>query len=208
MSRIVLNSGTKSGLSHHLHIKVGSLRNSLRLQKLVIALKISHLLFQLFQNILRSRHHLFFRHNIVGRREDCHMAKLCFHLAGQCINFHNPIHFVTEKFDPVCLTAGISRKYFQNISTHTERTSFEIHLVSRILDIDQFVNYLIAVLDHTRSQRNYHLLIINRASKSVDAGHRRNNDHIISLRKCCRRRVAQLIDLIVDRRVFFNISIR
>ena len=70
------------------------------------------------------------------------------------------------------------------------------------------MDHFIPVLLHPRPKRNYHIFIIDGAAQSVNAGYRRHNDHVIPLGKRRRRRMAQLIDLIVNRRVFFNVGIR
>ena len=180
VSRIVLDTGTKTGLPHHLHIKIRTLRNSLCLQKLVIGLKISHLLLQLFQNILRRSHHLLFWHYIMGRREDCHVAKLRLYLSRQRVDLRNSIHLIAKEFNAIRLASGIRRKDLQHISAHTEGSSFEIHLISRILNIDQLVDHFVSILFHSRSQRNHHFFIVDRAAQTVNTGNRRHDDHVIS----------------------------
>ena len=208
MAGIVLDPGAESSLPHHLHVKVCPLSDPLCLQELILTFKEGYLLLHLCKNILSRTHHLFLRNDIVGCREDRHMFQLCLHLSGQRLDLHDPVHLVPEELDPVRLTSGVCRKYFQHISSHTETSSFKIHLISCILDIDQFVDHFISVFFHSRAQRDHHVLIIDRASQTIDTRYRSYNDHIIPLRKGRCRRMAQLIDLIVDRGVLFNISIR
>ena len=42
MSRIILNSRAETGLTHHLDIKIRPLRDALRLDQLIVLLKIFH----------------------------------------------------------------------------------------------------------------------------------------------------------------------
>ena len=51
MPGIVLDAGTEARLLHHLDIKIGPLRDSLSLQKLILALEITNLLFQFFLDV-------------------------------------------------------------------------------------------------------------------------------------------------------------
>ena len=164
MTGIVLDSRTEACLSHHLHIKICPFRDSLCLQKLVLTLKKGYLFFHFRKDIFRCPHHLFFRYNIVGRREDRHMFQLRFHLSGQRLDLHDPVHLVPEELDPVRLASRISRKYFQHITSYPEASALEIHLISRVLDIDQLMDHLIPVLLHSGTQRDHHVLIIDRAS--------------------------------------------
>ena len=51
MPGVVLDAGTEARLLHHLDIKIGPLRDSLGLQKLILALEITNLLFQFFLDV-------------------------------------------------------------------------------------------------------------------------------------------------------------
>ena len=92
------------------------------------------------------------------------MFQLRFHLSGQRLDLHDPVHLVPEELDPVRLVSRISRKYFQHITSYPEASALEIHLISRILDVDQLMDHLIPVLLHSRAQGDHHVLIIDRAS--------------------------------------------
>ena len=207
MSGIVLNSRAKTSFPHHFHVKIGPFRNSLGLQQLILALKISHLLFHLRKNIFRCLHHFFFGNHVMRSRENGHMAQLSLHLTGQYIDFCDPVHLIAEEFDPVSFASGISRKHFQHVSAHPEGATLKVHLISCILNIDELMNHLVPVLFHPRAQGNNHFFIIDGTSQTINAGHRRHNDHVIPLRKRRRRRMAQLINLIVDGRVLLNVSV-
>ena len=152
MSGIILNARTKSGLTHHLHIKVGPFRYALGLQKLILTLKECDTLLQLCQNILCSFHHLLLRHHIMGCRENSHMAQLGFGFIGQRINLRYPVHLIPKKFYPVGHTVGVRRVNIQYIPPHPEGSTLKIHIIPVILNINELVNDLVPVLNHTGSQ--------------------------------------------------------
>ena len=117
------------------------------------------------------------------------MFQLAFDLARQHINLRDPIDLIPEKFHSYRRITVVRRKNLQHIPTHPERTAMKIHIISHILHVDQLTDHFIPILFHTRTQRYHHILIIYRTSKTVDAGHTGNNDHVLPLRqRCCSRK--------------------
>ena len=57
MSGIVLNSGTKSGLSHHFYIEIGTFSNTLSLQQFIFTFKIAHPFFQFIFDLMNGTIH-------------------------------------------------------------------------------------------------------------------------------------------------------
>ena len=103
MSGIILNPGAEAGLPHHLHIKICPLGDTLGLQQLILAFKISHLLFHLLQDLFGRLLHPLLGNHVVGGRKDGHMAQLGFRLSCEGINLGDPLHLVPEKLYPVGL---------------------------------------------------------------------------------------------------------
>ena len=136
------------------------------------------------------------------------MLQYCQHLAGQGIESRDAVNLITEEFHTDCLVAGLRREDFQDIAAYAERSPLKLHLRAVILVPDQFMDHLVPVLLHSRPERHHHAFIVNGAAQTVDAGNGGDNDHILSFRKRHSRRQAELIDLVIDVRVFFNIGIR
>ena len=205
---IVLDAGAESRLPHHLHVKVGPLRNSLGLNQLVLALEIGHLLLHLLQNILRGQHHLLLRHHIVGSREDGHMAEDRPDLSGQGIDLRDPVDLIAEKLDPVGRAAGIGRIDLDGITPHPEASPLEIHIIAVVLDLHQLPDDVIPVLLHAGAEGDDHVFIVNGAAQTVNAGNRSHDDNVASLRQGRRGGVPQLIDLVIDGGILLDIGIR
>ena len=182
MSGIILDSRTEACLPHHLYIKIRTLRYSLCFQKLSFTLKVSNLLFQLFFDRPDSRFHPFFGNYIMGCRKDCHMTDLINNLSRQNIYLCNSFHFVPKKLYSKCNFFRICREYLQHITMYPECSPLKIHLVTVILDIDKLTDDIIPVLLHTRSQRNYHLLIVDRRTQTIDTGYTGDDNNITALR--------------------------
>ena len=152
MTGIVLNTGTKAGLTHHFDIKISPFRNPLCLQKLILRPEIPYSVLQLRLNVTDRTLHCFLIHNIMRCRKHNHMLQLGQNLTGQHIDLRDPVHLIAEKFHTDRAVRLRNREYLQHISAHTEGTTLKIHVIPCVLHIDQTVNDLIPILDHARSQ--------------------------------------------------------
>ena len=90
---------------------------------------------------------------------------------------------------------------------NTESSSLKINLISVILDINQFSHYLIPVLLHARPQGNHHVLVVNRGTHTINTGYTGNDNDIPALRQRSRRRMTELVYLVIYGRVFFYKSV-
>ena len=183
VSGIIFNTGTKSCLTEHLNIKIGTFRNALSFQKLVFALKKPNPFFQFFLYVDTSLIDFFLRNHIMGCRKDRNMIQGCFRCSGKWIHLHDPIDFIPKKFNSNQAVATLGRINLYSISTHTEGSPFHIQIVSIVLDHDQFPDHLIPVLLLSGAKGNDQILIFIRASQSIDAGYRSHYYHIFSFRK-------------------------
>ena len=102
MSGIILNTGTKARFLHHFNIKIRPFCNSLRLQKLVLALKVADLLFQLLLDMDRCLFDLFHGSYIMGSREDRCMFQRPLYRSHKRIDLRDPVDLIPEKFHPDC----------------------------------------------------------------------------------------------------------
>ena len=143
----------------------------------------------------------------MGSREDRNVSQLRLPFAGKRIDLRNPLHLVPEELHPVSVSARVSRINLQHITSYAETASLKIHIISCILDVDKLVNYLVPVFFHPRPQGNYHLLIIDRTSQTINTRHGGHNDYILPLRQRSRGGVAQLVYLVIDGRVLFNVCV-
>ena len=109
------------------------------------------------------------------------MTQLGLNLPGQGVNLRNPIHLVPKKLHPVGVPAGIGGINLQHVSPDAEASALKIHIISRILNVNQLMDHLVPVLDHAGPERNHHLLIVNGASQSINAGYRSHDNHIAAL---------------------------
>ena len=135
------------------------------------------------------------------------MLQLSLDLSCEHVDLGNPVDLISEKFHPHSGIGFIGRNNLHHISAHPEGTSFKIHLVPVILDVDELPDDLVPVLLHTRTQGYHHFLKILRLTQAIDTGHTGDDNHVPPLNEGRRRRQAQLINLVIDRRIFGNIGI-
>ena len=141
-------------------------------------------------------------------RKNNRKIKTCLNLSRQHIDLHNPINLIAKKLNMNRIFKRRNRHNFQHIPTYTETASLKIKLITHILDINQTAYNLIPVNLHSRAQRNHHLCIIVLATKAVNTRNWWHNNDILPLNQRCCRTVAQLIYLIINRRILLYISIR
>ena len=142
------------------------------------------------------------------RRKDGNMLQLLFCASAHDLELRNPVDFVAEELHPHSQVSRIGRKDLNHISVHAESTALEINIIAVVLDLNQLADHIVAVADHPRPQRNHHVMVIDRAAQSVDTGNGGNNDHIAALGKSGCRRMAEFVDIVIDRGILLNISIR
>ena len=140
-------------------------------------------------------------------RKDCYMFQFVLHFSCQNINLWDPVYLVSKEFHTNCCITLICRNDFQNISTHTKCTTVEIHIITIILDLNQLCHYFITIFDHTRTQRNYHVLVIYRVTQPINTRHTGNNDHISPLHQWHSCGESKLINLVIDGRILGNICV-
>ena len=127
--------------------------------------------------------------------------------AGQGVELGNAVDFVPKKLHPDGQLAHISQIDIHRVAVHSELIAHKIHVVALVLQGDQLFAQLVPLHLHPGAQADDHTAVVDGVAQRVDAGYRCHNDDIPPLGKCCRGRMAQTVDLIVDGAVLFNIGI-
>ena len=133
MSGIILNSRAKTRLPEHLYIKIRPLGDSLRLQKLVLALKILYTLFKLRTDSLNSRLHRCGIHHIMRGRIDISMFQYIFDLSCHDIDLRDSINLVSKKLHTNRRITGRGQENLQHIPSHPKGRPLKVHIVPCIL---------------------------------------------------------------------------
>ena len=85
-------------------------------------------------------------------------------LAGQHVDLRQPVDFVSEHFNADDGIVEGRRKYFYRIAVNAEGTSFEVHVVAGILDIDELMKNFFLRLFLSQTQRHDEIAVIFRVA--------------------------------------------
>ena len=80
----------------------------------------------------------------------------------------------------------------------------EIHVVTFVLNLDQFFQQFIPAILIALMKENMHGLIRRGRTDAVDAGHRGDDNDIPPRQQTARCRMTHLVDLVVNGGIFFN----
>ena len=95
---VIFNAIAKADLCEHFQIIIGSLRDSLSLDQLIILPKPSYLLIALLADLLHGTLQLFSRCHIMASRIDRYMVNISLHQTGYCVDLGNTVNFIPKKF--------------------------------------------------------------------------------------------------------------
>ena len=84
----------------------------------------------------------------------------------------------------------------------------EIHFVAGVLDIDELPDHFVPVLLHAGAEGDHHVEEFLGSAQTVDAGHRRHNDHVPTLAESGGSGKTQFVDLVVGGGVLGDIGVR
>ena len=144
--------------------------------------------------------------HVVGRRPDRDVVDRVEDLAGERVEVLDRLDLVAEEGDPVGglgvggkisstspRTRKVPRARFVSLRRYCIPTSLRKHLVA---------------VDPLADLEEQHLLAVElRRADPVDAGDRGDDDHVAAREQRRRRRVAQAVDLVVDRGVLLDVEV-
>ena len=120
-------------------------------------------------------------------------------LAGQRVELVQRLDLVAEQVDAVG-GLGVGREDLERVAAHAEGAARERRVVARVLDVDQLAQDLVAV-DRRRRSLNSCIIavVLLRRAEAEDARDARDDDRVAAAEQRGGRRVAQPLDLLVDR---------
>ena len=207
MPRIVLDAMAIAHRPDHFQVELGALRDPLGFHELILFLEIDDALVQ-FLFDARNRPFVPIRRNeIVRVRIDRDFRQLPERLSRKRIDFMNGIDHVAEQFDPDGDRVIRSGKNLDDVTAGPEGTAVKIHVAAGILNLDQLGQNFLPPHLHPLFKENHHLVIDLWRPQAVDAGDRRDDQHVVPLKQRGRCRMPHLIDRIVYGGVLGNISV-
>ena len=205
---VVFDAGAEADLLEHLHIVLGALSDALSLQKPVVLLEELLPLLHLLPDVHEGPLHFFGRRDVVGGRINCHVGDGALRDACDGVDLGNAVDLVAEKLNSNGPSGPVGRVDLHGVAADAEVVAHKLHVVALVADRDQLFQQLLLGVFHTGAEGDDHAFIVDGVSEPVDAGDRGHHDHVPALKERGGGAVAQTLDLVVDRRVLFDIGIR
>src|SRR5438128_4897443 len=206
MPRIVLDAGARAGLAKHLEVEVGALPQALRLEQPARVFELLHAIHKLDLDVLDRLEELLARRHEVPRRVDVHLVSLREHLAGERVELRDPLDVVAKKLDAhgELFVRGLN---LEGGAADAELAAHQIGVGALVLDVDEMPKDRVAANALAFVQADRHGAVVDRRAKTVDAGDRRDDDHVASLEQRPRRGVPHAVDLLVARAVLLDVGV-
>ena len=128
-------------------------------------------------------------------------------LARNGVDDRDTVDLIVKELYAQKLIRHVCGHDLHRVPAHAEAVTHGIQVVARIADRHQATDQLVTVHQHPGAQRDLQRLIFHGVTEGIDAGDRRHDDNVATLKQRGRCAVAQAVDLVVDKRVLFNIHI-
>src|SRR5690349_14074012 len=99
------------------------------------------------------------------------------------------------------------REDFEAVAAHTEASAHESGIVTAILQRYELADDLALILDPALLEAERHRRIGLDRTDAVEAGDRRDDDHVVPLEQRPRRRVAHAVDRLVHRAFLLDVGV-
>ena len=207
VAAVVLDALADAGGLQHLDVELGALGQPLRLQQAAVRLQLRQPLLQLGfdrdDGLLQRRA----RRDVVAVGVDADLLHLGGDLAGQRVEFLQPVDLVAEQADPPGAVLELGRPDIHRLAADAEGATGEEAVVAAVLLLDQPLDQHVAVDPPAGLELHHHPRIGLDRADAVDAGDRGDDDHVVPLQQGLGGGVAHAVDLLVDLRVFFNVGV-
>ena len=206
MHRVVLDAVAVADLLDHLQVVLRAHAQPLRLEQLALALEERQPLLQLGLDADDGLAHPLVAGDVVGGREDDDLGQLVELLAGERVDDGEPLDRVAEHLDAQhrLVVRGV---HLDGVAPHPELAPAERHVVAVVLQVDQAAQDRALVVVDPGVQLEQLAPVLGRVAHAVDARDRRDDDGVPPGEQRGGGRVAQPVDLVVDRRVLLDVGV-
>ena len=144
--------------------------------------------------------------HVVRRGEQHQPVELLDDLTGERVHRRDALHLVAEELHPN-RPFLVGREHLDGVAPDPELVAGERHVVALVLQLHEARQHCPLVAFLTPVQDQALPLVFGGGTKAVDRRHRRDDDHVAARHERARRRVAQPVDLVVDRRVLLDVGV-
>ncbi|CAM5533100.1 hypothetical protein SALBM217S_00878 [Streptomyces griseoloalbus] len=205
--RVVLHAGAGADLAEHLDVVRGAHAQPLGLEELALLLQLREALAELLLDVVDRALQPLGARDVVGGGEDVELLVVADDLAGERVQRGQRLDLVAEHLDADGELL-VDREDLDGVAADTEGAAREGHVVARVLDVHEAAQQLVAVDLVADAQRDHAVHVLLRGAQAVDAGDGRDHDDVAAGEQRVGRRVAQPLDLLVDRGVLLDVGVR
>ncbi len=197
-SGVVLDPRAEADLAQHLDVVLGPLREPVGLELLALGLEGCDAVAKLALDLLDGALERLLLGHVMAGGPDRDVVERVEDLAGERVEVLDRLDLVAEQLDPIG-GLGVRGHDLEHLTPGAERATAEVGVVAAVLHCDELAEDLLAV-DPVADLEQLHLVAVElRGADPVDARDRGDDDHVLAGEQRRGRRVAQPVDLVVDR---------
>ena len=204
MAGVVLNAFAMPDFAEHFQIEPGALLQTLGFDQFAHAHQFFEPVRQLHFDGFHRRQHLVAWRHIVARWVDREARNLLLDAAGERIKQLQAFDLVVKEFDANGQFRMLGRKNVDRVPAHPKFAATEIHVVALVLHANQLRNHVALAQLVAGAQRHDHAVVALGLANAVNRRHRGDDHHIAPLHDAFGAGQAHLLNVLVDRTVFFN----
>jgi hypothetical protein len=177
-----------------------------RFEELSLGLEELDLLLQLVADLVSRAFDGVARGHVLRRREDREVLEARIDLARERVEVGDLLDLVAEHRDAV-RRLHVRGLHLDDVTANAKTAAAQKGVVARVLDIDELAQHHVAVDLHSHAEKDSLLLVLHRRAEPVDTGDRGDDQDVPAHEQRARGRVAQPVDVVVDRRVLFDVEV-
>ncbi|MNS72809.1 hypothetical protein D3C72_1062290 [compost metagenome] len=204
VARVVLDAVAITQLEDHLQVETGALFKTLGFDQFVVAAQVFEAFLQFDLDVFDGVEQGFAWRYIVALRVKGEARHLADDFAGQRVERGNAFDLVIEQLDADRFQIGFRRIDVDHVAAHTESRAGKVHVIARVLQVGQPPQQRTLIEFVAAIDVQHHLQIGFRATQTVDARHRGDDDRVFTFQQRFGCGQAHLLDVVVDRRILLD----
>ncbi len=206
VTAVVLDAVAEADLAHHLEVVGRAHPQPLGLEELALLLEERQLVLELELDAADRALHALGAGDVVRGREDVHLLLLVDDLSGHGVQGVDALDLVAEELD-ADRELLVDRDDLDGVAADPEGAAGEGEVVAGVLHLDEAPQQLVALDLEADPEPGHPVDVLLRRAEAVDARHGRDDDDVAPGEQRVGGRVAQPLDLVVDRAVLLDVGV-
>ena len=187
--------------------KPRALLETLRFDELVCVAQAIQLYSEVHADLIHRREQCLARRHVVRLRINRGARCALRDLAGQRIEKADLLDLVVEQLDAHSFLLRLGREDVDHVAAHAVRAAGEVERVARVLQLRETAQQVALVELRAAHEVQHHFVIRGRIAEAVDRGYGRDDHDVAAFQQRLRRGQPHLLDVLVDRRVLFDVRV-